>query len=72
MSFAAIELKMMYVKRAAESKKAIHIFSSAYKATFTWNNMRTLQVSSAIIYGYNRSYGISVIQVLLMHELGMS
>ncbi|XP_057450686.1 acyl-coenzyme A oxidase 3, peroxisomal-like isoform X1 [Lotus japonicus] len=43
MSFAAIELKMMYANRTPESKKAIHIFSSAYKATFTWNNMRTLQ-----------------------------
>ncbi|XP_015953674.1 acyl-coenzyme A oxidase 3, peroxisomal [Arachis duranensis] len=43
MSFAAIELKMMYVNRTPESNKAIHIVSSAYKATFTWNNMRTLQ-----------------------------
>ncbi|XP_045811074.1 acyl-coenzyme A oxidase 3, peroxisomal-like [Trifolium pratense] len=43
MSFASIELKMMYVSRTPESNKAIHIVSSAYKATFTWNNMRTLQ-----------------------------
>ncbi|CAI8617401.1 unnamed protein product [Vicia faba] len=43
MSFASIELKMMYVNRTPESNKAIHIVSSAYKATFTWNNMRTLQ-----------------------------
>ncbi|TKY66797.1 Acyl-coenzyme A oxidase 3 [Spatholobus suberectus] len=43
MSFAANELKMMYVKRTPESNKTIHIISSAYKATFTWNNMRTLQ-----------------------------
>ncbi|XP_027346246.1 acyl-coenzyme A oxidase 3, peroxisomal-like [Abrus precatorius] len=43
MSFATNELKMMYVKRTPESNKTIHIISSAYKATFTWNNMRTLQ-----------------------------
>ncbi|KAJ1415823.1 Acyl-CoA oxidase, C-terminal [Sesbania bispinosa] len=43
MSLAANELKMMYVKRTPESNKTIHIVSSAYKATFTWNNMRTLQ-----------------------------
>ncbi|KAK7257396.1 hypothetical protein RIF29_31345 [Crotalaria pallida] len=43
MSFAANELKMMYVKRTPESNKAIHIVSSAYKAILTWNNMRTLQ-----------------------------
>lgn len=43
MSLAAFELKMMYVKRTPESNKEIHIVSSAYKATFTWNNMRTLQ-----------------------------
>lgn len=54
MSFAANELKMMYVKRTPESNKTIHIVSSAYKATFTWNNMRTLQVSTAIILGFDR------------------
>lgn len=54
MSFAANELKMMYVKRMPESNKTIHIVSSAYKATFTWNNMRTLQVSTAIILGFDR------------------
>lgn len=43
MSFASNDLKMMYVKRTPESNKTIHIISSAYKATFTWNNMRTLQ-----------------------------
>ncbi|MED6203976.1 Acyl-coenzyme A oxidase 3, peroxisomal, variant 2 [Stylosanthes scabra] len=43
MSFAGLELKMMYVNRTPESNKEIHIVSSAYKATFTWNNMRTLQ-----------------------------
>lgn len=54
MSFAANELKMMYVKRTPESNKAIHIVSSAYKATLTWNNMRTLQVSIAIIPEFDR------------------
>jgi len=49
MSFSAIELKKLYVNRTPESNKAIHIVSSAYKATFTWNNMRTLQVWIAII-----------------------
>ncbi|BAT90053.1 hypothetical protein VIGAN_06121800 [Vigna angularis var. angularis] len=43
MSFSANDLKMMYVKRTPKSNKAIHIISSAYKATFTWNNMRTLR-----------------------------
>lgn len=43
MSFSVNALKMMYVKRTPESNKTIHIISSAYKATFTWNNMRTLQ-----------------------------
>lgn len=43
MSFAANELKMMYVNRTPESNKTIHIISSAYKATLTWNNMHTLQ-----------------------------
>lgn len=49
MSFSVNALKMMYVKRTPESNKTIHIISSAYKATFTWNNMRTLQVNIAII-----------------------
>ena len=52
MSFSANDLKMMYVKRTPESNKAIHIVSSAYKAAFTWNNMRILQVSIAIIVGF--------------------
>lgn len=51
MSFAANELKIMYVNRTPKSNKAIHIVSSAYKATLTWNNMRTLQVSITIILG---------------------
>ncbi|CAA6673927.1 unnamed protein product [Spirodela intermedia] len=33
----------MYVKRTPEMNKAIHIYSSAFKASMTWHNMRTLQ-----------------------------
>ncbi|KAI4333893.1 hypothetical protein L6164_018647 [Bauhinia variegata] len=43
MSFAANDLKRMFVSRKLESNRTIHIVSSAYKATITWNNMRTLQ-----------------------------
>ncbi|KAK4286111.1 hypothetical protein QN277_002717 [Acacia crassicarpa] len=43
MSFAANDLKLIYVKRTPESNKTIHVVSSAYKAIFTWNNMRILQ-----------------------------
>uniref|UniRef100_A0A5B7BDQ3 Acyl-coenzyme A oxidase n=1 Tax=Davidia involucrata TaxID=16924 RepID=A0A5B7BDQ3_DAVIN len=43
MSFAANYLKMIYVKRTPESNKTIHVVSSAFKATLTWHNMRTLQ-----------------------------
>lgn len=32
------------MNRTPESNKTIHILSSAFKATFTWHNMRTLQV----------------------------
>ncbi|XVF66757.1 hypothetical protein PTKIN_Ptkin10aG0063300 [Pterospermum kingtungense] len=43
MSFAAKYLKILYVKRTPQSNKTIHVFSSSFKATFTWNNMQTLQ-----------------------------
>ncbi|KAL5730573.1 acyl-CoA oxidase [Ranunculus cassubicifolius] len=43
MSFAANYLKKIYVKRTPEASKTIHVVSSAFKATFTWHNMRTLQ-----------------------------
>ncbi|KAH0722059.1 hypothetical protein KY289_005103 [Solanum tuberosum] len=43
MSFAANHLKMMYVKRTPEMNKVIHVVSSAFKATASWHNMRTLQ-----------------------------
>ncbi|KAK2973266.1 hypothetical protein RJ640_001922 [Escallonia rubra] len=43
MSFAANYLKMLYVRRTPETNKTIHIVSSAFKASLTWHNMRTLQ-----------------------------
>lgn len=43
MSFAASYLKSLYMNRTPESNKSIHIFSSAFKASFTWHNMQTLQ-----------------------------
>ncbi|KAF5732591.1 acyl-coenzyme A oxidase 3 peroxisomal-like [Tripterygium wilfordii] len=43
MSSAANFLKVIYVKRTPESSKTIHVFSSAFKATLTWHNMRLLQ-----------------------------
>ncbi|XP_015055931.1 acyl-coenzyme A oxidase 3, peroxisomal-like isoform X2 [Solanum pennellii] len=43
MSFAANQLKMMYVKRTPEMNKVIHVVSSAFKAAASWHNMRTLQ-----------------------------
>ncbi|XP_050379349.1 acyl-coenzyme A oxidase 3, peroxisomal-like [Argentina anserina] len=43
MTFAANHLKTIYVKRTPESSKTIHVVSSAFKATLTWHNMRTLQ-----------------------------
>ena len=50
MSFAGNDLKKIYVKRTLESSKVIHVLSSAFKATFTWHNMRTLQVRTATIF----------------------
>ncbi|KAF5188727.1 Acyl-coenzyme A oxidase 3, peroxisomal [Thalictrum thalictroides] len=43
MSFAVNYLKKIYVKRTPEANKTIHIVSSAFKAAFSWHNMRTLQ-----------------------------
>lgn len=43
MGFAGNDLKNIYVKRTPESNKIVHVISSAFKATFTWHNMRTLQ-----------------------------
>jgi hypothetical protein len=44
MSSAGNFMKNMYVKRTPEVSKAIHVYSSALKATLTWQNMTTLQV----------------------------
>ncbi|ERN14015.1 hypothetical protein AMTRI_Chr01g133320 [Amborella trichopoda] len=43
MSFAGNVLKKIYVNRSPAAIKTIHVISSAFKATFTWHNMRTLQ-----------------------------
>jgi len=50
MSFAANELKMIYVKRTPETNKAIHVVSSGFKAVLTWHNMHTLQVRTNTLY----------------------
>eukprot|EP00249_Psilotum_nudum_P005913 c19319_g1_i1 orf=197-2248(+) len=42
-SFAANELKMLYVRRKNADAKTIHVLSSGYKAMFSWHNIRTLQ-----------------------------
>ncbi|KHG11955.1 Acyl-coenzyme A oxidase 3, peroxisomal -like protein [Gossypium arboreum] len=43
MSFAANYLKVLHAKGTPQSNKGIHIVSSSFKATFTWNNMQILQ-----------------------------
>ncbi|KAK1275556.1 Acyl-coenzyme A oxidase 3, peroxisomal [Acorus gramineus] len=43
MSCSGNYLKRIYVKKTPEANKMIHIYSSAFKAMFTWHNMRTLQ-----------------------------
>ncbi|XP_047081191.1 acyl-coenzyme A oxidase 3, peroxisomal-like [Lolium rigidum] len=43
MSSAGNFMKKMYVKRTPEISKAIHVYSSALKATLTWQNMTTIQ-----------------------------
>lgn len=53
MSTAANYLKMIYVNRKPESNKLIHVVSSAFKATFTWHNMRTLQVRNCTVMKIN-------------------
>jgi hypothetical protein len=44
MSSAGNFMKNMYVNRTPEISKAIHVYSSALKATLTWQNMTTIQV----------------------------
>jgi acyl-CoA oxidase len=43
-SSASNFMKKMFVNKIPEMSKAIHIYSSALKATLTWQNMTTLQV----------------------------
>ncbi|KAJ4841378.1 hypothetical protein Tsubulata_033361 [Turnera subulata] len=43
MSFAGNWLKMLFAKREPQSYKTVHIFSSAFKAIFSWHNTKTLQ-----------------------------
>ncbi|KAI3995722.1 hypothetical protein MKX01_035653 [Papaver californicum] len=43
MSFGANYLKRLYINRTPQANKTIHVVSSAFKAAFTWHNMRTLQ-----------------------------
>lgn len=43
MSIAANYLKKIYIKRSSETSKMIHIYSSAFKSTHTWQNIKTLQ-----------------------------
>lgn len=74
MSSAGNFMKNMYVKRTPEMSKAIHIYSSALKATLTWQNMITLQVllsvKSAIIMFLSSSHNFSL--DFLINILGMS
>ncbi|KMZ58548.1 Acyl-CoA oxidase [Zostera marina] len=43
MSFSINRLKAIYVNRTPATTKSIHVYSSALKASITWNNMRILQ-----------------------------
>ncbi|KAK8964614.1 Acyl-coenzyme A oxidase 3, peroxisomal [Platanthera guangdongensis] len=43
MSISGNYLKKIFVNRSSDTSKMIHIYSSALKATHTWQNMKTLQ-----------------------------
>lgn len=43
MSFAAVDLKNLYVRRTPQDSKVIHVLSSGLKAVLSWHNLRTLQ-----------------------------
>lgn len=43
MSISGNRLKTIYWTRAPQTIKILHVVSSAFKATFSWHNMRTLQ-----------------------------
>ncbi|MCO5578202.1 hypothetical protein L7F22_032040 [Adiantum nelumboides] len=42
-SFAANQLKKIYVNRTPADAKTIHVLSSGYKAMFSWHSLKTLQ-----------------------------
>jgi hypothetical protein len=67
-------MKNMYVKRTPEMSKDIHIYSSALKATLTWQNMITIQVllsvERAIIMFLYSSHYFSL--DFLLNVLGVS
>ena len=65
MSSAVNFMKNMYVKRTPEMSKAIHIYSSALKATLTWQNMITLQVLLSV----ESYYYVSLFQSLFLTGL---
>lgn len=65
MSCAANFLKSMFVRRTPEANKTIHIYSSALKATLTWQNMRTLQVT----YTLSRKLLISALIFFLTQDM---
>jgi acyl-CoA oxidase len=44
MSFAALDLKKLYVRRTPADSKTIHVLSSGLKAMLSWHGIRTLQV----------------------------
>ncbi|XP_019178995.1 PREDICTED: acyl-coenzyme A oxidase 3, peroxisomal-like [Ipomoea nil] len=58
MSFAANFLKRMYVKKKPEMIKTLHVVSSAFKATLSTHNMRTLQVVADITVVIKMSCGV--------------
>ncbi|CAM8878388.1 unnamed protein product [Rhodiola kirilowii] len=43
MSISGNRLKTVYWTRTPQTSKILHVVSSAFKATFSWHNMRTLQ-----------------------------
>ncbi|KAH8932954.1 hypothetical protein BDL97_18G006000 [Sphagnum fallax] len=43
MSFAALDLKKLYVRRTPADSKTIHVLSSGLKAMLSWHGIRTLQ-----------------------------
>lgn len=46
MSFAGLDMKKLHERRRSEDSKIIHVLSSGYKAIFSWESLRTLQVGN--------------------------